>query len=97
GVWASMWSFPEMAPQDELRAACAQRFAARVRKAKWLPLMEHGFSHFELQIRPVLLQVDSVTQHAAEPGQLWLNLDDAERAALPAPVRKLLRQAAAHV
>ncbi|HXZ95806.1 MAG TPA: A/G-specific adenine glycosylase [Burkholderiales bacterium] len=94
GVWASMWSFPEIAPEDEVRAACAERFAARVKEPKWLPLLQQGFSHFELYIRPVLLQVDSVQRQAAEPGQLWLNLDDAQHAALPAPVRKLLQQAA---
>ena len=93
GVWASMWSFPEIAPEDEVRAACAQRFAARVKEPKWLPPLQHGFSNFELNIRPVLLQVDSVKQQAAEPGQLWLNLNDAQHAALPAPVRKLLQQA----
>ena len=96
GVWASMWSFPEIAPEDEVRTACAQRFAARVKNPKWLPPLQHGFSHFELKIRPVLLQVDSVKQQAAEPGQLWLNLNDAQHAALPAPVRKLLQQTAAY-
>ena len=95
GVWASMWSFPEIAPEDEVHAICAERFAARVRESKWLPPLQHGFSHFELNIRPVLLQVDSVKQQAAEPGQLWLNLNDAQHAALPAPVRKLLQQAMA--
>ena len=93
GVWASMWSFPEIAPEDEVRAACAQKFAARVKEPKWLPPLQHGFSHFELNIRSALLQVDSVKQQAAEPGQLWLNLNDAQHAALPAPVRKLLQQA----
>ncbi len=97
GVWASMWSFPEIAPDDEVHAACAERFAAHVKEPKWLPLLQHGFSHFELEISPVLLQVDSVKQQAAEPGQLWLNLEDAKHAALPAPVRKLLQQAAAYV
>ena len=96
GVWASMWSFPEIATGDEVRAVCAKRFAARVKEPKWLPPLQHGFSHFELNIRPVLLQVDSITQQAAEPGQLWINLNDARHAALPAPVRKLLQQAAAY-
>jgi A/G-specific adenine glycosylase len=96
GVWASMWSFPEIAAEEEVRAACVARFAARVKRQKWLPVLKHGFSHFELDIRPVLLQVDGVRAQAAEPGQLWLSLEDAQRAAVPAPVRKLLLQAAAH-
>ncbi|HMK13756.1 MAG TPA: A/G-specific adenine glycosylase [Burkholderiales bacterium] len=96
GVWASMWSFPEIASDDEVGTVCAEGFAARVRGSKRLPPLQHGFSHFELNIRPVLLQVDSVKQQAQEPGQLWLNFEDAKHAALPTPVRKLLQQAAAY-
>jgi A/G-specific adenine glycosylase len=96
GVWAGMWSFPEIAPEDDVRAACAGRFAARVREPKWLPPLQHGFSHFELSIQPILLQVEALRFQAMEPGSLWLNVNDAQHAALPAPVRKLLQQAAAN-
>jgi A/G-specific adenine glycosylase len=94
GVWGSLWSVPEIGSEDDPREICAKRFGALVKIPQFLPRVAHGFSHFELDIRPVLLQVDSLKAQAAEPGQLWLNFDDAMQAALPAPVRKLLLQAA---
>jgi len=93
GVWAGMWSFPEIAPEDDVRKVCTQRFGARIKKPRFLPRLEQGFSHFKLSIQPLLLQVETVNFHASEPGQLWLNFNDAQGAALPAPVRRLLKQA----
>jgi A/G-specific adenine glycosylase len=49
-----------------------------------LPAIEHGFTHFRLRIRPLLCT--GVTQKAG----FWMDLDDAGRAAVPAPVKKLL-------
>ncbi len=51
-----------------------------------LPPIEHGFTHFRLRIQPVLCEARS------ESGSLWVDLEDAVRAALPAPVRKLLQE-----
>jgi A/G-specific adenine glycosylase len=53
-------------------------------KPRRLPPLEHGFTHFRLRIRPVLCEA------AREAAGLWIDLDDAVRAAVPAPVRKLL-------
>ncbi|HWN30441.1 MAG TPA: A/G-specific adenine glycosylase [Burkholderiales bacterium] len=95
GVWAGMWSFPELGPEEDVRKICTQRFGARAKNPQYLPRVEHGFSHFELSIQPILLQVEALRFQAMEPGKLWLNVSDAQHAALPAPVRKLLQQAAA--
>ncbi|MGH8750407.1 MAG: A/G-specific adenine glycosylase [Burkholderiales bacterium] len=92
GIWASLWSFPEIEAPDEAGKFCARRFGARVSKAQFLPRLEHGFSHFQLSIQPLLLPVEALNLQAREPGQMWLNLEDAQGAAVPAPVRKLLRQ-----
>jgi len=52
-----------------------------------LPELEHGFTHFRLRARPVLCSaVDD-----ARPGQIWLALADAPQAAVPTPVRRVLR------
>jgi adenine-specific DNA glycosylase len=59
-----------------------------VAKARRLPIVEHGFTHFRLRAQPWLCtplsQVESV-------GRLWVDLADAPGAAVPAPVRTLLR------
>ena len=95
GIWAGLWSFPEITPRDDVRRFCAQHFGARIKKPHLLPRLEQGFSHFELSIQPLLLLVETVNFHAAEPGRLWLDLNDAQGAAVPSPVRKLMLQVAA--
>lgn len=55
-----------------------------------MPVIEHGFTHFRLDIRPIRCAVRKILPHAEAPGRIWLDLDDAVRAAVPAPVKALL-------
>jgi A/G-specific adenine glycosylase len=90
GVWGGLWCLPEMPPSADPRDYCDRRFGAKLDGAKRLPLLRHGFTHFKLDITPRLCQLDSASPCAAEPGQVWLPLEEAAHAAVPAPVRKLL-------
>jgi hypothetical protein len=51
----------------------------------------HAFTHFELTVRPLLVDVQAQPR-AAEPQGQWLDLEQAARLGLPAPVRSLLLQ-----
>ena len=75
GIWGGLWCFPELKGR-------------RPRGAKALEPIEHGFTHFRLRIRPLVLEI-GVRARIQTEGK-WLNLDEADRAALPAPVRTLL-------
>ena len=55
-------------------------------KLRRLPPLEHGFTHFRLRAQPLL-----GTARKAAPGQLWLDIEDALGAAVPAPVRSVLQ------
>jgi A/G-specific adenine glycosylase len=76
GIWGGLWCFPQKA-----NAALPVRFAKR------LAPIDHGFTHFRLRIQPLLCEADC----AQTPGGLWIDLEDASSAALPAPVKKLLQ------
>jgi A/G-specific adenine glycosylase len=56
------------------------------RGAKALAPIEHGFTHFRLRIRPLLCDVKTAPRRTGR----WLKLEEAPRAALPAPVKSLL-------
>lgn len=91
GVWAGLWSLPELDTGADAVAHCRARFAARVAPQPRLPAIEHGFTHFQLTLHPQPCAVRTWPRRM-NPGLLWLPLADAGSAALPAPIKKLLRQ-----
>jgi A/G-specific adenine glycosylase len=90
GVWGGLWSLPEVATEAGLPSIVAQRFGVDVKRTNRLAPMRHAFTHFTLEIQPVLVDVDAKAPTAAEPGSVWLPLETAATAALPAPVKRLL-------
>ena len=94
GLWGGLWSFPETTEKDVV-SFCRRSFGCEIAPAKKLAPLEHGFTHFHLHIRPLLCAVKSAARDAESPGRLWLGLDEARGAAVPAPVRKLLERLAA--
>jgi A/G-specific adenine glycosylase len=79
GVWGGLWCFPETEPRSE-----------KLGGKKKLPVLRHEFTHFTLDITPIVCFVESESPRVAEPGRIWLPVEEAIGAAVPAPVRKLL-------
>ncbi len=92
GIWGGLWSFPEAGDIEEAGRISQQRFGAVVSTDGALPDMRHGFTHFALTIKPALLRVERMESRMQEPGHVWLTLEDAMGAAVPAPVREILRR-----
>lgn len=90
GVWGGLWCLPEMPSGSDPRAYCERRFGAKLASVEPLAILHHGFTHFALDITPLVCRLDGAAHCAAEPGQVWLPLEEAPGAALPAPVKKLL-------
>ncbi len=88
GIWGGLWSFPEFG-SGGVRAR-VRALDCTIAKATKLAPLEHGFSHFRLRAQPYLVRARRVTPRAEESGRLWIDLADAPRAAVPAPVRALL-------
>jgi len=89
GVWGGLWSLPECAIDDDARAVVRTRFGADVDVRDPLPSIEHGFTHYALTMHPQRLRASQ--WHAAHaPNLSWLTPQDALRAALPSPIRKLM-------
>ena len=89
GIWGGLWVFPELvsgAPD----AFCRKVLGCKVGQPRRLPDIEHGFTHFKLRVRPLRCAVSKILPRAEAPGRIWLEVEDAARAAVPAPVRRLL-------
>jgi A/G-specific adenine glycosylase len=91
GIWGGLWSLPEMACNDDITTHCRARFDARVVVGAEIPAIEHGFSHYRLTLYPRKVSVSQWPSRAEAPGLVWLTRDDALNAALPAPIKKLVR------
>ena len=89
GIWGGLWAFPE-GPEGNTRSFCKTKFSCEIAKVQRMPVIEHGFTHFRLNVRPIRCSVGKILARAEAPGRIWLDVDDAIRAAVPAPVRKLL-------
>ncbi|HET7597627.1 MAG TPA: A/G-specific adenine glycosylase [Burkholderiales bacterium] len=89
GIWGGLWCLPEIDAGEDLHAACARRFGVCIDDAVRLPVIEHGFTHFRLTIRPWRCCVSEIAPVAGEPGIAWMTLDEALKAALPTPVRRI--------
>jgi A/G-specific adenine glycosylase len=90
GIWGGMWCLPETARKTDLEADCLKRFGAHVVEVEALENIPHGFTHFTLDIQPLRLRVSALAPNATEPGVMWLSLEEARDAAIPAPVRRIL-------
>jgi A/G-specific adenine glycosylase len=90
-VWSGLWCFPELDADDDPERVAKRLFGCEVVGIERLGLLRHGFTHFTLDIEPVVARVKRIAPRAAQPGVLWMPLEEAAGAAVPVPVRKLLR------
>ena len=89
GIWGGLWVFPELV-SGLPEAFCRKVLGCEVKQSQRLPEIEHGFTHFRLNIQPIRCSVRKILPRAEAPGRIWLDVAEAARAAVPAPVRKLL-------
>jgi len=95
GIWGGLWSFPEIASDIDVRAYAEDNFSKIVSHEIW-DSYRHTFSHYHLDITPVLLQLKKEPGRISEVQQsIWYNLHRPETLGLAAPVKKLLDKIAA--
>jgi len=89
GVWSGLWSLPEAA--DATAAPIVAARIARVGDADPLPAFTHVFSHYRLDVSPILFDHAAPLAAVADrPDRRWCDRDDIASLGLPAPVRTLL-------
>ena len=89
GIWGGLWAFPE-GPARALRPFCRETLSVDIGSSRKLPVIEHGFTHFRLDILPILCSVQRKFPARDKTERLWLDIADARGAAVPAPVKALL-------
>jgi A/G-specific adenine glycosylase len=57
-----------------------------------LPTFTHTFTHFKLHITPMLIRLERKPQQVQQAGSVWLDVAEALQAAIPTPVRQVLKK-----
>jgi|KBSSwiStaDraftv2_1062776.scaffolds.fasta_scaffold53817_2 A/G-specific adenine glycosylase len=94
GVWGALWSLPEARDARGVARVAEREWGIAVASIEPLAPFEHAFTHFTLEVLP--FRVRGRAARAPSPGRaaIWLPLADIDGAALPSPVRQLLRRSA---
>jgi len=89
GIWGGLWVFPE-GPPARLKSFCRKNFSVEISGARKMPVIGHGFTHFRLDILPIVCRVRRKLPAKKKAGRQWLDVAEARSAAVPAPVKALL-------
>lgn len=92
GIWGGLWCLPQFDDEESARGWFLQSGMSALSGEK-LEAFTHTFSHFKLHVTPLAIHLSGKPLSVAQPGQMWLDVEDALGAAIPAPVRKILEGA----
>ena len=91
GSWGGLYSFPELQSADEVADWCEGMFGARPLNVEFREVLSHSFTHFDLDIYPLQVDVESTAIADAEQA-VWFNPDEPQKLGLAAPVRQLIER-----
>ncbi|MDJ0751027.1 MAG: A/G-specific adenine glycosylase [Woeseiaceae bacterium] len=92
GIWGGLWSLPEI-EGDDAEGWCRERVADDVDTVERWGLLRHSFSHYDLDIRPIVVRVAAPLSKVADnTDATWHRLDDELPGGMAAPVNKLLEK-----
>ncbi|MEO1575363.1 MAG: A/G-specific adenine glycosylase [Pseudomonadota bacterium] len=91
GIWGGLWSLPE-AGEKSAEAWCDDALGVTPEVVSTLGVLRHTFSHFHLDITPVIASVDRACA-VEDTIRVWYNPDAPAALGLAAPVRQLIDEA----
>ncbi|MET0230586.1 MAG: A/G-specific adenine glycosylase [Rhodanobacteraceae bacterium] len=91
GVWATLWSVPETADATSAIDMLRERYAVRAETPHALAAFRHTFSHYHLDVTPLLIAGVEIPRVGDVSDRAWVTRDELAALGLPAPVRRLLQ------
>jgi A/G-specific adenine glycosylase len=96
GIWGGLWCFPEFADAEQARHYCEHQLAADILEISPLPLLRHSFSHYHLEISPLLITLSQAPRVIRESDDLrYWSARELPQVGLAAPVKRLWQQVTA--
>lgn len=101
GIWGGLWSLPECDDCSEESAVsrwCATQLQCGAERIERWGVVRHTFSHFHLDITPVMIRVSGQQPAVMEQGRhVWYNFAQPDALGVAAPVSRLLQRLAEDV
>jgi A/G-specific adenine glycosylase len=91
GIWGGLWSLPQFDDEDTAKNWYLQS-GMHANRGERLATFTHAFTHFKLHIATLQIHLSGKPLHIAQPGSIWLSMEEALGAAIPTPIRKMLRE-----
>jgi A/G-specific adenine glycosylase len=96
GIWGGLWCFPQH-DQSDLSSLLDQHLIEQhhsIQRQQQLTAFRHTFSHYHLDIVPVLFELNTLPNTVSEKSGQWYDLTDPAKIGLAAPVQKILESLA---
>ncbi|MDX1406218.1 MAG: A/G-specific adenine glycosylase [Woeseiaceae bacterium] len=91
GIWGGLWSFPEIDAQADASSWCRHTLDALPVKTRQWQILSHSFTHYDLDIQPTVVRVNSQSSKVADDDdRMWYAFDAPQNIGMAAPVANLL-------
>ena len=92
GIWGGLWSLPEV-QGDAVEDWCRDNLASSAADTEAWGLLRHSFSHYDLDIQPIVVRVDTPLCKVADSDDAtWHRIGDDPPGGMAAPVHKLIER-----
>jgi len=91
GIWGGLLSLPELDDSSDPAEHALKTLGCSVAGFTALPALRHNFTHFQLTLLPLSGAAKMLPGIADPAAHCWVRRIDIEAAALPTPIRKILR------
>ena len=98
GVWGGLWSLPECREESALGEWPQIHLGQTGRVVRRWPVRRHTFSHFHLDIEPVVIALNNCATCVLEgERRVWYNTANPDGRGLAAPVARLIDELRNHI
>jgi A/G-specific adenine glycosylase len=92
GIWGGLWAFPEIAPDSDPARWCRDHIGCGITEVERWPVVRHTFTHFRLDITPMLALAAPGDRVLEGVRGVWYNSGKTDARGLAAPVQRLLER-----
>ena len=94
GIWGGLWTCPDLDHEfTDLNQWCKGNLGFGVEPTDQFPVIHHKFTHFDLDIAPVVCRMKNEPKQIMDDGgQLWYNPKQAAQIGLPTPMKNILNR-----